>query len=251
MIYNLFKFLYKVILLIDLLLITFILLIACFLPYSLRPISKLVRWIFVRWSHAFKRFLGVELIVHQHHQNPLPKQYIVIANHPSIFEDIGMPMTFDAHFLGKAEVAKWPVVGRISRGIGCIFVQREDKDSRLAAREALAQGIKDGLNIGIFPEGGCKGRRIYTPFTTGAFDLSLQTGVPIIPVFLHYEAAETFEWLVGNGAEQVWKILTSRFATRANYHVYDPLYPSQFKHRDHYRTHVESLFLKWQEKHLD
>lgn len=209
------------------------------------------RFLFHIWANAFLRFFGISLHVHQHYHGKLPKHYIAIANHPSVFEDIGMPMTFpEAHFLAKEEVRSWWFVGRMGAAVGTIFVQRECKDSRKKAREQLADAVRSGKSVAIFPEGGCKGRRIYTPFTSGAFDLSLETGVPIIPVLLHYEAQHSFEWLEQSLPRMLWELMWIK-NKHVNYHIFDPLYPSQFKHRDHYRTHVESLFLKWQEKHFD
>ena len=249
MIYGIFRFLVKIILFIDLFILSILLFLMAFLPTSIRPIGRLIRWMFMRWAESFRRFLGVDLAVHQHHAKPLPKQFIVISNHPSIFEDIGMPMVFDARFVGKREVRDWFLVGRIAASLGAIFVKREEKSSRKATREAMAQALKDGFNVGIFMEGGCKGRRIYTPFTSGAFDLSLETGIPIIPVLLHYEEQDSFEWMTGNGLSMCIEIMRAR-NRRANYRVFDPLYPSQFQDRDHYRTHTEALYLQWEEKFL-
>ena len=70
------------------------------------------------WSRSFVRALGIDLRVHQKNTRPLPEQYILIANHPSAFEDIGIPAVFPVHSLAKIEVRDWWLVGRISMASG-------------------------------------------------------------------------------------------------------------------------------------
>ena len=58
----------------------------------------------------------------------------------------------------------------------------------------MVDAVNAGQNIALYPEGGCKGRRLFHEFKSGAFEVSMRTGVPILPVFLHYEAQDDFEW---------------------------------------------------------
>ena len=87
----------------------------------------------------FVRALGVDLRLHQKNQRPLPAQYILIANHPSAFEDVGVPALFDVRSLAKDEVKDWWFVGRINRAAGTLFVKRESRASR-ASPEAAPGG---------------------------------------------------------------------------------------------------------------
>jgi 1-acyl-sn-glycerol-3-phosphate acyltransferase len=38
---------------------------------------------------------------------------------------------------------------------------------------------------------------------------------------------------------------------RANYYVYDAIDPKAFASKEDFCSHVEKLYLKWQEKYLD
>jgi lyso-ornithine lipid O-acyltransferase len=233
---------------IDLILVTAILYLLSFLP---KPILK--NWypaLFRYWCKVFIRALRVELYVHQHYQGTLPKQYILIGNHPSAFEDIGMPALFDAKFLAKHEVKDWFIVGRIGYAAGTLYVDRESKPSRKEAFETLKDAIKKGDSVALYPEGGCKGRRLVIPFQFGAFDLAIQTATPIIPVFLQYEAQEDFEWDNEHLVYKIWQILCAR-NSRANYHIYDPIDPQNFTSKEALCEHVQALYLDWQKKWLD
>ncbi|MDX5334025.1 MAG: 1-acyl-sn-glycerol-3-phosphate acyltransferase [Gammaproteobacteria bacterium] len=234
--------------------IDFVLFTALLYALSYAPAALTRRFyprLFHAWCRSFVRALGVELRLHQHNIRPLPPQYLLIANHPSAFEDIGIPALFPVYSLAKAELRDWWFVGRIAMATGTLFVQREERESRRAAFDAIVDTLARGHNVVIYPEGGCKGRRIFETFRYGVFDISLRTGIPIVPVFLHYEAQEDFEWRPGEHLLlKLWHFLTTR-NPRANYHVYDALDPAQFTSPEAYMQHVHGLYLQWQVRHLD
>jgi 1-acyl-sn-glycerol-3-phosphate acyltransferase len=193
----------------------------------------------------------VNLKLHQKNTHPLPKQYILIGNHPSVFEDIGMPALFShVHFLAKRAVKDWWIVGKISQTAGTFYVQREDKQDRNRSFNELAEALKQGHSLGLYPEGGCKGRRIHLPFRYGVFDLSIQTQVPIVPVFLHYEAQEDFEWQDQHILVKIGMIMRSQNRT-VNYYVYDAVDPSQFASKDIFCEAMQNRYLTWQQRYLD
>ncbi|MBT7408978.1 MAG: 1-acyl-sn-glycerol-3-phosphate acyltransferase [Methylococcales bacterium] len=234
---------------IDMIFLTIIVYLLSFLPKSLTQhfYFKLVGF----WSKFFIRALGVDLKLHQKNIQPIPKQYILIANHPSAFEDIGIPALFNAHSLAKYEVKHWWIVGRISEAAGTLYVKRESKDSRHEAKQQLIDALNNGKSIALYPEGGCKGRRIFESFRYGAFDVSMNTGIPILPVFLHYESQDDFEWRDPQTLiQKLWHFSISQ-NNQVNYYVYDAIDPEQFSSKEEYTEHVYQLYLKWQARYLD
>jgi 1-acyl-sn-glycerol-3-phosphate acyltransferase len=202
------------------------------------------------WCRIFVRALDVDLrLVHKNKQ-PLPEHYILIANHPSALEDFAVPALFDIYPLAKAGVRNWIVLGRISDYAGTVFVERGSANSRHAALQSLVDAVKAGKNIVIFPEGGCKGSRIYEKFHTGAFDISLQTGVPILPVFLQYVDQETFEWQDESLVKKLWQIFKSN-NNQVNYYVHDAISADDFSDKNSFAKHAHSLYLEWQKDYLD
>jgi len=132
--------------LIDLIAISIPMYLLSFLPWSGKhPVQRL----FPRWCRAMVRALNVDLRLHQHHREPLPKRFILIANHPSAFEDAGIPALFDVVSLAKWDVQNWWVVGRIARAAGTLFVKRDDPDSRHAARAAMVEAVESGANLAL------------------------------------------------------------------------------------------------------
>lgn len=202
------------------------------------------------WCRIFVRALDVDLkLVHKNTQ-PLPEQYILIANHPSALEDFAVPALFDIYPLAKAGVRDWIVLGRISDYAGTVFVERDSADSRHAALQSLVDAVQSGKNIVIFPEGGCKGSRIYEKFQTGAFDISLQTGVPVLPVFLQYVDQQAFEWKKESLVKKLWQIFKSN-NNQVNYYVHDAIRADDFSDKNSFAEHAHSRYLEWQKEYLD
>lgn len=233
----------------ELTIFTIFLYILSYLPGKLR--RPYYFRLFRLWCKVFVNALGVDLKLHEKNRRPIPERYILISNHPSSFEDVGIPAIFSVYSLAKAEVADWLWTGRIVSAAENLFVKRESRESRRQAAEQIAEAIRQGKNICIYPEGGCKGRRIFESFRFGAFDISLKTGVPILPVFLHYEAQDTFEWRDPYTLIQTfWRIMMSQ-NNRVNFYQYDAIDPASFRSKEEYNRYVHELYLKWQERYLD
>ncbi len=203
------------------------------------------------WCKTFVNALGVSFHLHQKNTRPIPGQYILISNHPSMFEDVGIPAAFAVRSLAKAEVADWWIAGRITVAAGNLYVKREERESRRGAVQQIINALQQGKNVNIYPEGGCKGRRLFSSFRHGAFDISLQTGVPILPVFIHYEAQERFEWRDPYTLIQMfWRVMTSPNGN-VNFYIYDALEPKDFKTKEEYNAQAYKLFLEWQARYLE
>jgi len=193
----------------------------------------------------------VDLRLHQHNLRALPKHFILIANHPSAFEDIGIPALFDVVSLAKVQVQDWFVVGRISVAAGTLYVDRDDAGSRQQAIDTMVEAVAAGRNLALYPEGGCKGRRLHGEFKSGAFEVSMRSGVPIVPVFLHYEAQDDFEWQEPYTLPDKIRHMIFAVNNRANYHVFDPLDPQDFADKYEMKAEAYRRFAEWNRRFLD
>ena len=102
---------------IELSLFTLFLYVLAWLPRSIT--KSFYSRLFYSWCRAFTRALGVDLRLHQKNLKPIPKQYILVANHPSAFEDVGVPALFNVHPLAKMGVRNWFLLGKIRKSQGC------------------------------------------------------------------------------------------------------------------------------------
>jgi len=232
----------------DFLLLTGVVYVLAWLPWRGRhPVACL----FPCWCRAFVRALDVDLHLHQKNRERLPKRYILIANHPSAFEDIGIPALFNVVSLAKVQVQDWFIAGRISKAAGTLYVDRDDPESRHHAIDAMVEAVNAGQNIALYPEGGCKGRRLHHEFLSGAFDVSMRTGVPIVPVFLHYEAQDDFEWQPPYTLPDKIRHIAFAVNSRANYYVFDPMYPKDYPDKHAMKAAAYAMYQKWNAQYLE
>ena len=229
-------------------------LLLCPLVYLLTwlpwPGKHPVAHLFHVWCRAFVRAFDVDIHIHQKTGRRLPRRFILSANHPAAFEDIGSPAVFDVVSVAKLEVQDWFIAGRITKAAGTLFVDRDNPESRQQVIQAMVDTVNAGQNIAIYPEGGCKGRRLFSEFKSGAFDVSMRTGVPILPVFLHYEAQDDFEWQPPYTLpDKIWHIMTAS-NNRANFYVYDVLDPKDYADKYAMKAAAYAMFKRWDEQYL-
>lgn len=203
------------------------------------------------WCRAFVRALDVDLRLHQKNRKRLPERYILIANHPAAFEDIGIPALFEVVSLAKLQVKDWFIFGRIAKAAGTLFVDRDDPASRQQVIQTMVDAVNAGQNIALYPEGGCTGRRLYKEFKSGAFDVSIRTGVPILPVFLHYEAQDDFEWQPPYNLVDKIRHMATAVNNRANYYVFDPMDPKDYADKYAMKAAAYAMYQRWNAQYLE
>lgn len=232
----------------DFILLTLLVYLLAWLPWpGTHPVARL----FHVWCRAFVRALDVDLRLHQKNRKRLPTRFILIANHPSAFEDIGIPALFNVVSLAKLQVQDWYIAGRISKAAGTLYFDRDNPDSRDNAIDAMVNAVNAGQNIALYPEGGCKGRRLFKEFKSGAFEVSIRTGVPILPVFLHYEAQDDFEWQPPYTLPDKIRHIMTAINNRANYYVYDPLDPKDYADKYAMKAAAYALFTRCNAQYLE
>ena len=114
-------------------------------------------------------------------------------NHVSYVEVLALESIMPTRFLAKAEIRDWWVVGKIATAIGCVFVQRGDKESRREARQALT-AVETFPPITIFPEGKRGPGDALLPFRYGAFEIVTQGGFAFLPIAVTFNNMEIAIW---------------------------------------------------------
>jgi 1-acyl-sn-glycerol-3-phosphate acyltransferase len=231
---------------VNFLVFTGIILLISFLPQALISgfFPKLYQW----WSYAFFCWFGLEEHIHVKYTLPLPQQYILISNHYTGLDVVWLPGKFYVKPLSKDALRKWPLIGGIIKKAGVLFVNRESKRSRGAAMGNMLKALEAGNNLLLFPEGGCFGRFLH-PFKDGAFSLSLLSGVPILPIYLHYENEDVYEMLDNEGIQYVIDIMFKPRNRRAHLYIFDPIFPQQFDNAMAYKDHVFELYKQAEAKY--
>lgn len=113
----------------------------------------------------------------------------IISNHVSYLDILYHMSASFPSFVAKRSVAKLPLVGLISKCLGCVYVQRESKSSDFKGVSGIVtERVKEAHEnssapmMMLFPEGTTTNGDFLLPFKTGAF---LATA-PVRPVILRY-----------------------------------------------------------------
>ncbi|KAL0229474.1 hypothetical protein GEMRC1_014091 [Eukaryota sp. GEM-RC1] len=88
-------------------------------------------------------------------------------------------------FIAKSEVKSIPFIGKISKALNCLFVNRSDQYSRSLVADSIAARMSDptSSSLCLFPQGCTSDSRYITSFQLGAF----RPGLPVLPVVFDYQ----------------------------------------------------------------
>lgn len=187
------------------------------------PIVFLV-WVFERnelhpRTTAMVMFLSrtatrINPLLHLHIEGkelPDPSQaYVVVVNHQSLTDiPLVSHLPINLKWVAKASLFKVPFLGNLMKWNGDIPVDFKAPDKKRRVMEATTAYIEKGCNVIFFPEG----RRSFTGdvarFHNGAFELAIQTGVPVLPIALDglWDLLPSNSWKFAEGRDIHLKIL--------------------------------------------
>jgi len=140
----------------------------------------------VTWAKTLAYLTPVRAIVEGSENAHREQSYVVVSNHQSLYDILLIYgwLELDLKWVMKKELRKVPGIGLGCEKAGHIFVDRKKpKQAAQAIKEALARMGK-GVGILFFPEGTRSRDGHLLPFKKGAFRLSVEQDLPILPVTL-------------------------------------------------------------------
>ena len=184
------------------------------------------------WSAGLVRRAGLKLRVSG---TPRPGATLLVANHVSWLDIAAIhAVAPQARFVSKADVLGWPLLGWLIRGAGTLFIERERKRDALRVLHQVAEALKAGDTVAVFPEGTTGDGATLLPFHANLLQSAIATGTPVQCVALRYaEPAQRFSAAVQFLGEttllqSVWRVLS---APALSVHV-DLLPPQGARHAD-------------------
>lgn len=144
-----------------------------------------ISFFFIRlWARSWALLSGFKFEIHGREHINLQQPYIYIFNHRSFFDAPIIPVAIPQQIraLGKVELTKIPIFGLVIRRLA-VWVDRKDSASRKESLEKLTSILHNGISIVVSPEGTRNNsEETLLPFHSGAFRLSMETGIPILPI---------------------------------------------------------------------
>jgi 1-acyl-sn-glycerol-3-phosphate acyltransferase len=169
-----------------------------------------IRW----WSAGLLRCMGATL----HAQGtPRPGATLLVANHVSWLDIAALHAVAPrARFVSKADVLRWPLLGWLIRNAGTLFIEREKKRDALRVVHQMAEALRAGDMVAVFPEGTTGTGPEPLPFHANLLQAAIATGTPIQPAVLRYADAhqpfsETVTFIGETTlAQSLWRVACAR-----------------------------------------
>ncbi|GAA0962091.1 lysophospholipid acyltransferase family protein [Actinocorallia libanotica] len=127
---------------------------------------------------------------------------LVVANHVSWLDVLVLLSVEPVTMLAKQEIARWPLLGALARGCGTRFIDRGSLHALPRTVAALADLLRGGTSVMVFPEGTTRCGGAGGPFRRAVFQAALDARAPVRPVALAYlqrGAPTTVAAYVGDG----------------------------------------------------
>ncbi len=110
---------------------------------------------------------------------------LLLSNHISWTDIPVLGGLTEVRFLSKAEVARWPVVGWLARQAGTLFIRRGSGEAA-QRRDEIADTLKAGQSVLVFPEGTTSSGLTVLPFFPRLIGAAATADVPVVPVSIAY-----------------------------------------------------------------
>ena len=141
------------------------------------------------WSAGVLRSLGLQLQLHG--TQPRPGATLLVANHISWLDIMALHAAAPhARFVSKADVLQWPLLGWLIRNAGTLFIERERKRDAVRVVHAMAEALRAGDTVAVFPEGTTGAGPDLLPFHANLLQAAIATGTPIQPAVLRYASPQ-------------------------------------------------------------
>ncbi len=138
-------------------------------------------------ARIFFRLAGIPITVRGLEHVPRSGPVVLAANHTSFLDAVVLLSLLEWRnyaFVAKNEFLGNFLMRTLLRGHGSIFVERFEVQRSAAQAAQLVAAAKQGASLIVFAEGRLTRFTGLAPFRTGAFQVAVQAGIPVVPVTL-------------------------------------------------------------------
>lgn len=140
-----------------------------------------------KWARAVLWIAGVRVRSVGMENLPPGQPHVLVSNHQSWFDIFSLVVVLPElpRFVGKEELNRIPVFGRAWLACRQVSINRRDQAEAVEALEKAGRSIREeAASVVMFPEGTRSRDGRLQAFKKGAFVLAIQSGAPVVPVFV-------------------------------------------------------------------
>jgi 1-acyl-sn-glycerol-3-phosphate acyltransferase len=139
-----------------------------------------------RWAEKCLRTLGITLRIN----GPVPASFqhntLLISNHISWLDIIALTACTPPRFIAKQEIRHWPLIGWMTYLGGTLFIDRSNRRDASRVNRQMAEALKNGDCLAVFPEGTTSTGTGLLPFKSSLFESAVMAQSRVQPVSIRY-----------------------------------------------------------------
>jgi 1-acyl-sn-glycerol-3-phosphate acyltransferase len=116
-----------------------------------------------------------------------PSGGMIVSNHLSYLDILAFSAAMPCVFVSKVEVERWLIIGRYARWAGTVFVRRQDKGDASKANVSVAESLKNGVPVVLFPEGTTTDGHRVLRFHSTMLQPAIDAAARVTPCAITYE----------------------------------------------------------------
>ena len=143
------------------------------------------------WALQFLALWGIHLKVLGRPVDNGPA--LIVANHISWLDILVMHAARHCRFVSKSDIRDWPLVGMLATGAGTLYIERTSRKDALRMVKDMADAMRNGDVVAVFPEGTTSDGRELLPFYGNLIQAAILAEAPVQPMSLKFIDAQTGE----------------------------------------------------------
>ena len=136
------------------------------------------------WAREMLALVGIRLELRG--QPAATGPMLLAANHISWLDILVMHAARHCRFVAKAEVKHWPLIGTLATGAGTLYIERESRRDAMRVVHHMAESLRRGDIVAIFPEGTTSDGLTLLPFHANLIQAAISAEAPVQPVALSF-----------------------------------------------------------------
>jgi 1-acyl-sn-glycerol-3-phosphate acyltransferase len=143
------------------------------------------------WAAQMLDIAGIELVVDG--SPPVQGPLLLVANHVSWLDILVIHAARHCRFVSKSDIQQWPFVGTLADGAGTLYVQRDSRRDAHRLVAQMAERLRKGDILAVFPEGTTGDGINLKPFHANLIQAAIDAPAPVQALSLKFVDAATGE----------------------------------------------------------
>ncbi|MEO0575318.1 MAG: lysophospholipid acyltransferase family protein [Pseudomonadota bacterium] len=136
------------------------------------------------WSRGVCRLLGGRTNIVG---TPPAAPFFLVSNHLSYLDILVLAQYLPCRFVAKSDVARWPVVGYLTRIADTLYINRTRRADIPRANAAIHNALLSGDSVALFPEGTSSNSDWALPIKAPLLQVAADNGIDVHTAAIRYD----------------------------------------------------------------